>query len=93
MVNYDDIKKLASIAKLALTEAEAEDIRQYVSSAFLRADKSAALTFTGAEREEKTLSVADLREDVPVRETQPEKFYEQSPSEGGDGFTIRLLVE
>lgn len=135
MFEYKDVTRLASVAKVAITEAEAEDIRQYLESAFGRADAAldaaeeykkdganaaeATDSDTGAVNSvagamdsgtvsadaseppdatathysEMALTVGDLREDAPVRGTRMDLILEQSPAEGGDGFTIRRLVE
>ena len=39
------------------------------------------------------MTIASLREDTPLREIETEVFYGQSPSAGGDGFTIPRLLE
>jgi len=39
------------------------------------------------------LTVSGLRDDTPSHEIETDVFYEQSPSAGGDGFTIPRLLE
>jgi hypothetical protein len=164
MAENIDMVRLASVAKIGLTDAERTDIKQYIETAFFEASSdidafaataaafaaasdesshkcagpdgtvdSAGLEksvetdgpvrtvdiaghngtvdiagpeksvetdgFDGSNKlveiapEKNILTIHELREDIPVRNTWKERIFEQSPSDGGEGFTIRQLVE
>jgi Asp-tRNA(Asn)/Glu-tRNA(Gln) amidotransferase C subunit len=91
--NYIDIDRLASAAKIWLTDAGTDEVRRDMAPFIEMAESIAGVDLPDcAAPSNLALDVYALRGDVPAREIETGIFYEQSPSAGG-GFTIPMLLE
>ncbi|MCL2057912.1 MAG: hypothetical protein FWH01_02475 [Oscillospiraceae bacterium] len=109
-----DIKHLASIAKIWMSDEEADEIGKDLSPLLEMAELLAAADMSGTVAAADVANAVDtagtsgapapsgargsvpvdaLREDTPMPGTGSDIYYEQSPSEGGDGFTIPRLLD
>ena len=93
MIDYKDIGRLASIAKIRLGDAEVVEILREMAPLFDLADSLSDVETWDAARAKTAMDVSALRDDIPAPATGKEIYMEQSPSEGGDGFVIPRLLE
>jgi len=93
MIDDLDIKRLVSIAKIRLSDAEVTEILREIAPLFKLADSLTDVETGEAACAKTAMQVSALRDDTPAPSAGKEIYMEQSPSEGGDGFVIPRLLE
>jgi len=93
-----NIGELASIAKIWISGAESDEVSGVVARLQEMAESLAECELPGetvsdTAFEKAVTTIDELREDIPNQAVEVEKLFEQSPSAGGDGFTIPRLLE
>jgi len=92
-----NINKLAVDARIYLSDEEKEALARDIATLYDMADALAAAfpaaSSSGQAKPVETMSVADLREDTPIRDFDTEALFRLSPTAGDDGYIIPRLLE
>ena len=93
-ISEDDVRKIAKLAKLRLTDAE---IKLYQGQFSRILDSMAELSKLDTKDVPPTTSVLGLsnvlREDVPAPFADPEKLLANAPAREGNFFKVRKVIE
>jgi aspartyl-tRNA(Asn)/glutamyl-tRNA(Gln) amidotransferase subunit C len=91
-LTLEDIKKLADLAKIAVTDAESVEYLQDINNILGHVSEVAKADTTGVERQLKFYN--NLRGDVlDVRDFEREAIFENIPDKSGDYVRVAKVIK
>ena len=94
MINRDDVAHVARLARLALTDAELERMREQLNAILAHIDALRAVDTTGVEPTSHAVPQFDvMRDDEPRPCFPPEDMLANAPDRAGDFFRVPRIIE
>ena len=94
MISREDVEHVARLARLALSEAEIERMREQLSGILAYIDKLRALDTTGVEPTSHAVPVTNvMRDDVPYPSLLQAEALANAPDRQGDLFRVPKIIE
>jgi aspartyl-tRNA(Asn)/glutamyl-tRNA(Gln) amidotransferase subunit C len=90
----DEVERIAGLARLSLSESEAERLAVELDTILGYVESLARLDTEGVEPTSHVLPLATpLREDVPVAPLDPEVALANAPERAGTAFAVPRVIE
>ena len=94
MINRDDVAHVARLARLALTDAELERMREQLNAILAHIDALRAVDTTGVEPTSHAVPQFDVMRDDEPRPCFPrEDMLANAPDRAGDFFRVPRIIE
>ena len=94
MISREDVTHVARLARLALTEAELETMREQLNAILANIDALKAVDTTGAEPTSHAVPQFNvMREDEPRPCFPVEEMLANAPDRAGDFFRVPRIIE
>ena len=94
MISRQDVEHVARLSRLALSEAEAERMREQLSGILAYIDKLRALDTAGVEPTSHAVPVVNVfREDEPRPPFPVEDMLRNAPDRAGNFFRVPRIIE
>ena len=94
MINRDDVAHVARLARLALTDAELERMREQLNAILAHIDALRAVDTTGVEPTSHAVPQFNvMRDDVPQPSFPAEEMLANAPDRAGEFFRVPRIIE
>jgi aspartyl-tRNA(Asn)/glutamyl-tRNA(Gln) amidotransferase subunit C len=94
VISREDVVHVARLARLALTDAEAERMREQLNAILAHIDALRAVDTTGVEPTSHAVPVVNvMREDEPRPSLPPEAMLANAPDRAGEFFRVPRIIE
>lgn len=94
MISREDVVHVARLARLALTDAEAERMREQLNAILAHIDALRAVDTTGVEPTSHAVPVVNvMREDEPRPSLAQEAMLANAPDRAGEFFRVPRIIE
>ena len=94
MISRQDVAHVARLARLALTEAELETMREQLNAILAHIDALKAVDTTGVEPTSHAVPQFNvMREDEPRPCSSVEEMLANAPDRAGDFFRVPRIIE
>ena len=94
MISREDVAHVARLARLALTEAELETMREQLNAILAHIDALKAVDTTGVEPTSHAVPQFNvMREDEPRPCSSVEEMLANAPDRAGDFFRVPRIIE
>ena len=94
MISRDDVAHVARLARLALTDAELERMREPLNAILAHIDALRAVDTTGVEPTSHAVPQFNvMRDDEPRPCFPPEDMLANAPDRAGDFFRVPRIIE
>jgi len=94
MITPEDVAHVARLARLALTDAEAERMREQLNSILAHLDTLRALDTEGVEPTSHAVDLVNVtREDEPAPSFPRDAMLANAPDRSGDLFRVPRILE
>ena len=94
MISRDDVAHVARLARLALTDAELERMREQLNAILAHIDALRAVDTTGVEPTSHAVPQFNvMRDDEPRPCFPPEDMLANAPDRAGDFFRVPRIIE
>ncbi len=94
MISRDDVAHVARLARLALTDAELERMREQLNAILAHIDTLRAVDTTGVEPTSHAVPQFNvMRDDEPRPCFPPEDMLANAPDRAGDFFRVPRIIE
>jgi len=93
MISNDEVKRLASLARIELTEKETETFAKDMGAILTYVDAVKAVS--GAEIEDKGINLKNVLRDDVVREDKSytEAILKNAPNKSGEYIAVKKIIE
>lgn len=94
MIGKEDVAHVARLARLALTEAELETMREQLNAILAHIDALKAVDTSGVEPTSHAVPQFNvMREDEPRPSFPPEAMLANAPDRAGEFFRVPRIIE